>query len=135
MINTNKTQEEIEPRRIPLDAIVQNERIVGFKVEAPGWEFDGDYYSGTRKYLISPAGEDAPDVFKVTERGDLGHGKFDASIDHIILGEQKAMQKAYSMALEYATRNVEQWNREADEYLARGERARRAILVDTQKIK
>jgi hypothetical protein len=135
---TNETQKVIEPRIVPLDVIVQNETIVGFEVNGFGYEFDGDEYRGDRKYLVTPAGEYAPGVFKVTEHGYFGKWGAKDSRESIVSGVENAIQNAYLQALSYASGQVEghnEWVNAKEENERKIGKYRRAILVDNAKDK
>lgn len=131
---TNETKPE-NTIKISLEAIVKNETLMGFKVNGLPWTFDGDEHSGRRTYTVHPAGIDAPEVFKVIERGDLGWRQYDTTKETIVAGGLKcAMQKAYELALEYAQGDVETHNRWAEEEEKRGtDRFKRATLDDQYK--
>ena len=71
----------------------------------------------------------APDVFRVVERGDLGWRKYNSTREHIVSGgSQKALGKAYQLALDYATTEVKGRNDSVKETGYGG-----AVLVDKTK--
>ena len=104
----------LDIRKATLDAIVEDGEIVGFKADG----YDNRRMDGYGIHIrvtethISPTGEDAPDVFKVIEHHyyELHRGTDETSEEYIVLGEENAVQKAYQIALENATRSLEYRN-------------------------
>jgi hypothetical protein len=131
-------------RKATLDAIVKDGEVTGFKVDGfDNGRMDGyGYHLAIGEISITPAPsrEDAPDVFCIEE-----HHYFEEHRDtnefrksYIVLGAQKAIQKAYQLALEFATMGVESrnsWIEWANKCGNLGTITGRATLVDNAKDK
>lgn len=128
---TSHYQATGEFREVPLKEIVKNGTTVGFEVDGFDSTFDGDEYSGTRRYRVVPAGIDAPGVFKIMAWGSFGKwGAMEEKEESVISGDvEKAKEKAYQLALEYAQENVDWRNK-----YAKREGLSKALLVDETKI-
>jgi hypothetical protein len=127
-------------RKATLDATVKDGKVVGFKVDGfDNGRMDGyGYHLAVGEFVLSPAGEDAPEVFRIIE-----HRYFEADPSYnetikqyIVSGEQKAIQKAYQLALDFANWGVNsrnEWIEWANRCRNLGTITGKAVLVDNAK--
>jgi len=91
---------KIDSEGYPIHEIFEEGVLIGYRVQRPDWEFDGDSYSGTREILVESAGEDAPGIFKLIDEGYKGFNSSQPEI-RIVSGET-VWERARERALELA---------------------------------